>query len=163
MRVGAAGWIALLVGVGVLMLVVSETIAGLGVTGAFGWRVQPVKVEVPSAFRTVDETLARLEGSAAPDGLRDPFVFARPTAVAVTRAAAPAAPRPLPAAEAQPILTAIVWDDDPRALVRWKGREWTIREGGLFDEFQVVRISRDQVQLRREDATLVLTRRNPGE
>jgi len=163
MKGGASGWIALLVGVGVLVLVVSETIAGLGVTGAFGWRVQPVQVEVPSAFRAVDVTLARLEGSAAPDGLRDPFVFARPAAVAVARAPAQAPPRPLPAAEVQPVLTAIVWDDDPRALVRWKGREWTIREGGLFDEFQVVRISRDQVQLRRADATLVLTRRNPGE
>jgi len=121
-----------------------------------------VKVEVPAAFLVVDAALAGLEGRTAPDGLRDPFVFTRPPAAAV-RASAPPQPRPLPAAEVQPLLTAIVWDDDPRALVRWKGREWTIREGGLFDEFQVVRISRDQVFLRRADATLVLTRRNPGE
>jgi len=163
MRDGASGWIALLVGLGVLVLVVSETVAGLGVTGAFGWRVQPLKVEVPPAFLAVDAALAGLEGRTPPDGLRDPFVFTRPPAASVARVAARPQPRPLPAAEVQPLLTAIVWDDDPRALVRWKGREWTIREGGLFDEFQVVRISRDQVFLRRADATLVLTRRNPGE
>jgi hypothetical protein len=62
-----------------------------------------------------------------------------------------------------PLLTAIVWDNDPRALVRWNGREWTVREGGLFDEFQVVRISREQVTLRRGEALLVLNRRNPGD
>jgi len=64
---------------------------------------------------------------------------------------------------ALPILTAIVWDNDPRALVHWKDREWTVREGGLFDEFLVVSITRDQVSLRRGDATLVLQRRNPGD
>jgi hypothetical protein len=72
-------------------------------------------------------------------------------------------PPPRPPAPALPILTAIVWDSDPRAVVHWKDREWTVREGGLFDEFQVMSISRDQVSLRRGDATLVLQRRNNGE
>ena len=62
-----------------------------------------------------------------------------------------------------PLLTAIVWDNDPRALVRWKEREWTIRDGGLFDEFEVRGITRDQVTLVRGDETLVLKRHNPGE
>jgi len=47
--------------------------------------------------------------------------------------------------------------------VRWKDREWTVREGGLFDDFQVVSITRDQVSLRHGEATLVLQRRNPGD
>jgi hypothetical protein len=64
---------------------------------------------------------------------------------------------------AVPVLTAIVWDSDPRALIRWNEREWTVREGGLFDEFQVVRITRDHVTLRRGEETLELHRRNPGE
>jgi hypothetical protein len=67
------------------------------------------------------------------------------------------------AAPPVPILTAIVWDNDPRALVHWKDRDWTVREGGLFDEFLVVSITRDQVSLRRGDATLVLQRRNLGD
>ena len=75
----------------------------------------------------------------------------------------PVKPIERPAPPAVPVLTAIVWDNDPRALVHWKDREWTVREGGLFDEFQVVSITRDQVSLRRGDATLVLQRRNLGD
>ena len=36
-------------------------------------------------------------------------------------------------------------------------------EGGLFDQFEVVSITRDQVTLRRGDETLVLRQRNNGE
>jgi hypothetical protein len=68
-----------------------------------------------------------------------------------------------PVPEARPVLTAILTDNDPRALIRWKDREWTVREGGLFDEFQVLSITRDQVTLRRGDATVVLQRKNPGD
>jgi len=93
--------------------------------------------------------------------VRDPFT-ARPTVAARSlvrpvKVVAKAAPPEVP------ILTAIVWDNDPRALVHWKDRDWTVREGGLFDEFLVVSITRDQVSLRRGDATLVLQRRNLGD
>ena len=155
-------WISPLVALAVLGLAVTQTLEALGVTGAFGWRVATVHVEVPSAHLSVDRALERRDQAARPEGVRDPFSFSRgaPAPIAVSAARRPADPAPAPAA---PVLTAIVWDDDPHALVRWSGREWTIREGGLFDEFQVVRISREQVTLRRGDATLVLNRRNPGE
>jgi hypothetical protein len=75
--------------------------------------------------------------------------------------ARPAVRRPADApAPAAPVVTAIVTDNDPRALVRWKGREWTIRPGGLFDEFVVRSITRDQVTLLRGSETLVLTRKD---
>jgi hypothetical protein len=158
-----AAWISPLVALATLTLVVTRTLAALSVTGAFGFRVAPVEVSVPPAYRSVDAALARREAAAAPDAVRDPFTFAR---AASTVASLATRPRPRPVASDEPpapVLTAIVWDDDPHALVRWKQREWTVREGGLFDEFRVVSISRDQIRLQRGDATLVLTRRNPGE
>jgi hypothetical protein len=159
-----AGWISPLVALAVLAVVVTRTLAALSVTGAFGFRAAPVRVSVPLAYRNVDLALARRESAAAPAGTRDPFEFGRATAVTPAVAASRPRPRPLPPAEPPaPVLTAIVWDNDPRALVRWKQREWTVRAGGLFDEFRVVSITRDQVRLQRGEATLVLTRRNPGE
>ena len=154
-------WISPLVALAVLGLAVTQTLEGLGTTGAFGWRVATVRVEVPPAYQSVDAALERRDLAPRPGDVPDPFSFSRGEP-------APArAPVPPPVAESAPppapVLTAIVWDDDPRALVRWNGREWTIREGGLFDEFQVMRISREQVTLRRGEATLVLHRRNLGE
>ncbi len=158
------GWISPLVALGVLGLVVTRTLAALSVTGAFGFRAAPVRVSVPLAYRNVDVALARRESAAPSANAPDPFEFARARRVAPTAAAGRLRNRPVPPAEPPaPVLTAIVWDNDPRALVRWKQREWTVRAGGLFDEFQVVSITRDQVRLQRGDATLVLTRRNPGE
>ena len=156
-------WISPFVALAVLGLVVTQTFEGLGVTGAFGWRVATVHVQVPPAYQSVDRALERRDRVPAPADVHDPFSFSRGQATA--HPVAPAAPQRVVAepAPAAPVLTAIVWDNDPRALVRWSGREWTIREGGLFDEFQVVRISREQVTLRRGEATLVLNRRNPGE
>jgi hypothetical protein len=69
----------------------------------------------------------------------------------------------VPAPVARPVLTAIVWDADPRALVRWQGREWTVRAGALFDEFQVVSITRDQVTLSRGTESIVLQRKPQGD
>jgi hypothetical protein len=121
-----------------------------------------VPVGVPPAYETVNRALDRSDPRLALAPVRDPFTVrmqapARAPARAVARHETLAPPPPVP------VLTAIVWDSDPRALVHWKDREWTVREGALFDEFQVVSITRDQVSLRRGDATLVLQRRNNGE
>jgi hypothetical protein len=164
MNRGLVAWVSPLVALAVLGLVVTQTLSALGVTGAFGWQVAPVRVAVPLAYRSVEQALARRDAGASPADVRDPFEFARTTPVASVASTSRVPSRPVaPVAEPAPLLTAIVWDEDPRALVRWKQREWTIRAGGLFDEFQVVSISRDQVRLQRGDATLVLTRRNHGE
>lgn len=153
-------WISLVVALGVMALAVVKTFEGLAVTGAFGWDAEQVHVEMPVAYQKVDTSLERRDRAGRVTRVGDPFSFRRGAVRMV--AVAPTAQPPVVVAQA-PLLTAIVWDDDPRALVRWNGREWTIREGGLFDEFQVVHISREQVTLRRGDATLVLHRRNPGD
>ena len=156
-----AAWVAWIIALAVVAAVGAQTISALGVTGAFDSRVATVMVPVPAVYQAVDRALDRRDAKTPLAGVRDPFLFrpaprvAEPPRVAV---------RPGPVVrESDPILTAIVWDNDPRALVRWRDREWTVREGGLFDEFQVVSISRDEVRLLRGAATIVLQRRKPGE
>jgi hypothetical protein len=157
----AGAWVSPLVALLVLGLVSAQTLEALHVSGAFGWHSAAPRAAMAPAYLSLDRALQRHDPSFTLEDLRDPFDYGR------TDAADPlprARPKPVPVVvPARPVLTAIVWDNDPRALVRWKDREWTVREGGLFDEFQVVGITRDQVSLRRGDETLVLKRRNPGE
>ena len=157
---GPEAWLPPLVAIVVLITAGTQTVAALRVTGAFGWQTDAVPVAVPPAYDAVNRALDRRDPRLALAAVRDPFT-ARPTVavrplVRPVKVVANVAP-PVP------ILTAIVWDNDPRALVHWKDRDWTVREGGLFDEFLVVSITRDQVSLRRGDATLVLQRRNLGD
>ncbi len=79
-----------------------------------------------------------------------------PDTARVRRVTSKLPPKPVP--PALPTLTAIVFDNDPRAIVRWNGRDWDVRQNALFDVFQVVSISRDQVVLRRGDESIVLKR-----
>jgi hypothetical protein len=158
---GPEAWLPPLVAIAVLITAGTQTVSALRVTGAFGWQTDAVPVAVPPAYDAVNRALDRRDPRLALAAVRDPFT-ARPTVatrppVRPVKVVANAAPPEVP------ILTAIVWDNDPRALVHWKDRDWTVREGGLFDEFLVVSITRDQVSLRRGDATLVLQRRNLGD
>jgi hypothetical protein len=61
-----------------------------------------------------------------------------------------------------PVLTSIVWDADPRATIRFNGRDYSVRQAALFDDYRVVSITRDQVVLDRLGESLVL-RLAPGE
>ena len=161
MNRGPEAWLPPLVALAVLVIAGTQTVAALHVTGAYGWQADAVPVAVPPAYDAVNRALDRRDPRLVLATVRDPFT-ARPTVtvkppVRPVKVVAPVAPPEVP------ILTAIVWDSDPRALVHWKDRDWTVREGGLFDEFLVVSITRDQVSLRRGDATLVLQRRNLGD
>lgn len=140
----------------VLVLVVMTTWETLRVTGAFGTSKQAPVVQVVDPFTTLDAALGRPRAETRV--VRDPMTFASvatptpdPGQVIVRRPVVPPPP-------ARPLLTAIVFDSDPRALVRWKGQEWTVRPGGLFDEYVVRAITRDQVTLQRGGETIVLQR-----
>jgi hypothetical protein len=61
------------------------------------------------------------------------------------------------------VLTSIVWDNDPRATVRWEGRDYSVRENSLFADFRVTGIRRDQVVLERGGERLVLRLPQKGE
>jgi hypothetical protein len=119
-------WISPLVALAVLGLAVTQTLDGLGATGAFGLRVVTMRVEVPAPVpgggpaRSNFATAPRLPGRCR--------IHSRSSRGDPVPSIAPVRPEPVVVAPPPPVpvLTAIVWDNDPRALVRWNGREWTI-------------------------------------
>ncbi len=120
----------------------------------------PAAASPPDPVAPVEALLAGPE-PAMSVSVRDPFqIGARPAPVAI---AGQPVRKPVPPPAPVPVLTAIVWDADPRALVRWQGRDWTVRPGGLFDVFQVSSITRDEVTLSRGSETLVLRRKAQGD
>jgi len=162
-------WLASpIVALAVLVVAVLQTLGALGVTGAFGAGGAAQRPAMAPAYQSLDRAIDRRDPHFTLVGLRDPFTFGRRDGDTNGDTPSATAARPRPVAvntvpEAQPVLTAIVSDNDPRAVIHWKGRDWTVRVGGLFDEFQVVSITREQITLRRGDATLVLQRKNPGD
>lgn len=151
-----------LVAIALFALLVWQTRGALEASGAWSGGHKPPAISAVDPFVGLDRTIAEA-GTPPPGSMRDPFgLGASPTPPASGGAGKPrVAVRP--AAPAQPVLTAIVWDADPRALVRWQGREYTVHSGGLFGEFQVVGITRDQVVLKRGSEDIVLQRKPQGE
>jgi len=142
--------------------VVTQTLHTLQDSGV--WRFGARKAFVPPAdpLAELDGLVARAQESTFSGASRDPFgyglVAVRPGGdrLVVRR---PVVPRPPPL----PVLTAIVFDADPRAIVRWDGREYTVRPEGIFAEFVVESITRDQVTLKRGPEKIVLRRKPLGE
>lgn len=156
------GWLlGPLSAIALFAFIVWQTLGALSASGAW---VRPGKIPAVAAddpFVFLD-ALAAAPGAAPPASLRDPFGNAAAAAPTPGPAAGPRKPV-VPPAPPKPVLTAIVWDADPRAIVRWQGQDYSVHNGGLFDVFQVVSISRDQVVLKRGDENIVLQRKQQGE
>lgn len=150
-----------LLAVALLGVVVWHTVAALRESGALGGGTRRTGVSSADPYAALDRQLADARPQALDRPMRDPFggptVSPAPVAVEPARPTGPR-PAPRPAPPPVPVLTAVVFDSDPRAIVRWDGRDWTVRQGVLFDVFQVVSISRDQVVLKRGDESIVLQR-----
>lgn len=145
-----------------LAFIVSTTLQSLRDAGAYGGhRAKRSQTQVADPFLPLDQALAA-EPLPPPAPTRDPFGYgAAPVSHTVSR---PTRPKPVVRVEPpRPIVTAIVFDNDPRAVIRWKDRDWTVRSGGLFDEFTVVTITREQVTLRHGAETMTLKRPSKGE
>ena len=70
-------------------------------------------------------------------------------------------PRPF---EEVPVVTAIVSDDaDPRAVIRYEGRSYTVGAGGLFADYKVISVTADAVVLERAGQQLVFQRPKKGD
>jgi hypothetical protein len=142
-----------LVALALLVLTGQQTLGALKNAGAWAGRRAETSVS-EDPYARIDRVLGTPDSAVA--GLRDPFSFGRPPA------AAPAAPRPaprpapVPEAPKLPALTAIVLDADPRATVRYDGREYTVRVNSLFAEFRVISITRARVVLDRAGESIVL-------
>jgi hypothetical protein len=156
--------LAPLVAIGVFAFVLWQTMGALSASGAWA-RGGKAPIAAPNdPFVLLDAVVAPTLAPAPPASAgRDPFQTGAAPAPAKAPAAKGPAVAPKPVAPARPLLTAIVFDADPRALLRWNGRDYSVRPGGLFDDFQVVSITRDQVVLSRNGENIVLQRKPQGE
>jgi hypothetical protein len=116
-------------------------------------------------YGRIDQLLARSSGVTTPDEVKNPFAFgteriARPRTS--TRPLSDPGPRQ-PPPPARPTLTSIVFDQDPRATVRYDGRDFSVRVNSLFADFRVVSITANQVVLDRSGEQMVLTLRPRGD
>lgn len=153
--------LAPLLGIGLFAYVLVQTGHALQDSGV--WRFGARRLAAPPVdpLAELDGTIARAQSAPFEGSPRDPFVYGadqRPEVL--TRIVHRLAPPPAPE---RPVLTAVVFDADPSAVVRWKGREYSVRTNGIFDEFVVVSISRDQVVLKRDTETIVLQRKPRGD
>jgi len=145
-----------LVALAILFAIASFTREALTLSGAWR-RARTVARKVsPDPFAGVDHMLATTPPP-SPAALRDPFNTVQPVLAANPQTKRPRArheaPPPPPPV---PVLTTIVFDADPRATVRFNGRDYSIRAGSLFADFRVVSIARDQVVLDQNGTSLVL-------
>ncbi len=95
--------------------------------------------------------------------LRSPFAYGG--APSTTGGPKPTVSRPpKPTGPAPPRLTAILWSaDDPRAVILWNGRSYSVRAGQGFEGFRVVTIASDHVVLDRGGRSIVLDFGKKGE
>jgi len=140
-------------------IVLWQTGGALRASGVWERTVRSLPTPANDPLLAIETQLPRPGRAPAPGVERDPFSSAPVVTTTVPTRRRVVVPAPPP----KPQLTAIVWDSDPRAVIRWKDREWTVRAGGLFDEFQVLGITRDQVTLARGGENLVLQRKPRGE
>ena len=159
MRIDLRSLAAPLLGALVLALTLHHTLGALRTSGAWQ-RPAYVTARPATPYTRLDHRLARAPAP-APANARDPFTYG---GAAAARPATPGRRGPAPApAASRPVLTAIVWDADPWATLRWGGREYNVRTGALFADFRVVSISRDEVVLDRDGASVVLRLPPKGE
>lgn len=153
----AARFLAPLLALAVFAFVTAQTLAALQASGVWSFAARRAWVPPPDPLAALDGVIAKVQSAAFPGAARDPFGYVvvaprpDPTRTVVRR---PVVPQPPPV----PVLTAIIFDTDPRAIVRWKGHEYTVRRNGLFEEFVVESIGPDQVVLRHGQEDIVLRR-----
>jgi len=165
MKLDARMLIAPLLAVLILVLTVRQTSEALKSSGA--WRRPALNVVRPvDPYARLDYVLGQEQPSIDPARLRDPFSYGR-APVSTQPRPVPVRPRPTPPPPPppQPVLTSITWanDQDPRATVRYNGRDYSIGVNSLFSEFRVVSITRSQLVLDRNGERIVLTLRSKGD
>jgi hypothetical protein len=56
----------------------------------------------------------------------------------------------------RPVVTAIIADEDPRALITYESKNYSVKTGDLFAEFRVVSVNAERVLLEGPGGPLVL-------
>lgn len=93
---------------------------------------------------------------------RNPFAYVETRVAGPRRPVAP--PKPVEVAPELPVLTAIITSDsDPKAVIRYGGKSYTVGPGDLFLDYSVVSVSADTVVLERAGQQIVLHLPRKGE
>ena len=149
----------------VLALTLQQTVASLQASGSWQHVVRTPAVRIEDPYTRVDNLFAKDLAPLAADHMRNPFVFGstRPTVPAGVTPN-PVKPQAVtPPAAPKPTLTSIVWDSDPRATVRYDGKEFSVRANSLFADFSVRSITATQVVLDHNGESIVLSLRSKGD
>lgn len=165
MKTDARVLIAPLLAVLILVLTVRQTSDALKSSGA--WRRATIRTAPPpDPYAQLDRILGQDQPKVDGARLRDPFAFGH-APVATQPRPHPTHPRPQPPPPPppKPVLTSLTWagDQDPRATIRYNGRDYSVGVNSLFADFRVTRITRSQVFLDRNGEPMVLTMRSKGE
>ena len=164
MRIDARALIVPIAALVVLVLTLQQTLGALRDSGSWrrGARARVVQSDDP--YTRIDNLLANEATPLSAERLRNPFAFGAagaPGTPIVTHAGTKwVRPRPAPP---QPALTSIIWDADPRATVRYDGRDFSVRVNTLFADFRVKSITSNEVVLDRNGESIVLTLRPKGD
>lgn len=153
--------LAIRVIVGIALLVVA-TVTLTALRESDRWR-RPDKSTTRRADDPYSGLANLLSGTPhAPATVRDPF---RPFSAAPTGPKTPPKVVAVPVvAREMPVLTAIVSDaGDPRAVIRYQGKNYTVRAGDLFADYQVISVTSDSVVLQRAGEQLILRLPKKGE
>lgn len=160
MKIDLEALIAPLIALVLLVLIVQQTMGALRGAGAWGpKRAATAHAEDP--YARLDRVLNSRDSSTT--NLRDPFEFGRAPQGAVAVRHTTPKPSPVPEGPPPPVLTSIIFDNDPRATIRYNDRDYPVRVNSLFGDFRVVSIARDQVVIDRSGQTLVLRLHSKGE
>ncbi len=159
MKLDARAFAPPLAAILIIACILTLTREALVLSGAWQ-KASAAAAATPNPFAGLESEIA--EPDPAPGSVtRDPFFLG---SIPVATSAPRRQSRPVkPAPPAVPVLTSIIFDADPRATVKWNGRDYSIRPGGLFADFRVMTIARDQVVLDRGGESVVLRLPKRGE
>ena len=165
MKISPRDLVAPLVALAVLGLTLQQTVGALHASGTWQNHARSPQVRAEDPYTRVDDLLAQGRPEIVPDRLRNPFAFgAARVAATASGPAKPVARKPaVPPAPPKPTLTSIVWDADPRATVRYDGKDFSVRVNSLFADFRVKSITATEVVLDRGGETIVLSLRPKGD
>jgi Tfp pilus assembly protein PilP len=152
---GLRNLLAPLLALVLLILIGVQTSDALRRSGAWSARSRAATQTPVDPYASLERQLARTDQGYPAAGLRDPFAFGStpqpPRPVVVRRVVPPPPPKP--------VLTANIQDrEDPRALLQYEDRNYSVKTGDLFAEFRVVSITGEQVVLDGRGQRLILTR-----
>ena len=167
MKIDARALFVPLVAAAVLALMIQQTAGALKDSGSWKQPAHVRTVQPEDPYTRIDRVLGAKATPLPAEGLRNPFVFGSGRSIATGTGPVKPTPSPVsiaPAAPLRPTLTSIISSDsDPRATVRYDGRDFSVRVNSLFADFSVRSITATEVVLDRGGEAIVLSLRSKGE